>query len=92
MPEVLALAKLWDRFGLLVLHEFDVPKHYPEEQIKIFNAYKDQGNDRQIGDRRGRNAWEMRVAGPSKILPTGVDYGGVWFQLQHSSIGHFDNW
>ena len=77
MPEVLALAKLWDRFGLLVLHEFDVPKHYPEEQIKIFNAYKDQGNDRQIGDRRGRNAWEMRVAGPSKILPTGVDYGGV---------------
>lgn len=73
MPEVLALARLWDRFSLLVLHEFDVPQHYPEEQVKIFNAYKDHGSDRQIGDRRGRNSWEMRVAGPSKVLPTGVD-------------------
>ena len=73
MPEVLALAKLWDRFSLLVIHEFDVPGLYPEEQIKIFNAYKDSGSDRQIGDRRGRNSWEMRVAGPSKVLPTGVD-------------------
>ena len=73
MPEVLALAKLWDSFGLLVLHEFDVPALYPDEQVKIFNCFKDHVTDRQIGDRRGRNSWEMRVAGPSKVLPSGCD-------------------
>ena len=73
LPEVIALAKLWDRFGLLVIHEFDVPALYPDEQIKIFNCFKDASSDRQIGDRRGRNAWERKVSGPSKILPIGSD-------------------
>ena len=70
---VLGLSKLWDRNGLLVLHECDVPSLYPDHQVKIFNCYKDGQTDRQIGDRRGRNSWEMRVAGPSKILPMGSD-------------------
>lgn len=70
---LVGLAKLWDSLGLLVLHECDVLQLYPDHQVKIFNAYKDLSTDRQIGDRRGRNCWEMRVAGPSKILPMGSD-------------------
>ena len=73
MPEVLALAKLWDRFGLLCLHEYDIPELFPDEQIKVFNCYKDKLCDRQIGDRRGRNHYERRLEGPSKHLPAGVD-------------------
>ena len=73
MPEILALAKLWDRFGLLCLHEYNIPELYPDEQIKVFNCYKDRLCDRQIGDRRGRNHYERRLEGPSKHLPSGVD-------------------
>ncbi len=73
IPEVVALAKLWDSRGLLVVHEHDIPSLYPEEQVRVFNCYKDVASDRQIGDRRGRNAWERRVAGPSKVLPAGCD-------------------
>ena len=73
MPEVVSLAKLWDNYGLLVLHEFDVPTLYPDEQVKVFNCYKDARCDRQIGDRRGRNAYERKVEGPSKVLPAGPD-------------------
>ena len=73
MPEVVSLAKLWDNYGLLVLHEFDVPTLYPDEQVKVFNCYKDASCDRQIGDRRGRNAYERKVEGPSKVLPAGPD-------------------
>jgi len=73
MPEVLALAKLWDSFGLLCVHDCNVPELYPDEQVRVFNCYKDRSSDRQIGDRRGRNAYEKRLAGPSKHLPAAVD-------------------
>ena len=73
LPEILALAKLWDRFGLLCLHEYNVPELYPDEQVKIFNCYKSLVCDRQIGDRRGRNHYEKALQGPSKNLPAGVD-------------------
>ena len=73
MPEVVSLAKLWDNYGLLVLHEFDIPSLFPDEQVKIFNCYKDAKCDRQIGDRRGRNSYERKVEGPSKVLPSGPD-------------------
>ena len=71
--EILSLAQRWDELGLLFLHPFDVPKEYPLQCVKIFNCFKNQTHDRQIGDRRGRNLTEMAVAGPSKSLPLGSD-------------------
>ena len=71
--EILAIARRWDDLGLLYLHPFDVPSAFPQECVKIFNCFKDQKNDRQIGDRRGRNFTEMAVRGPSKGLPSGAD-------------------
>ena len=41
--------------------------------VRIFNAYKNEECDRQIGDRRGRNAIEAVVKGPSSHLPSGSD-------------------
>ena len=67
---VSALAKLWDEQGLLFLHQRPV---MVEEQVRVFNAFKSLTNDRQIGDRRGRNSLESIVRGPSSSLPAGVD-------------------
>ena len=70
-PEELnRLAKVWDARGLLYLHHEEIPDH---EQVRIFNCYKGPLIDRQIGDRRGRNAKECRLCGPSSQLPSAVD-------------------
>ena len=37
----------------------------------IFNARKPEVVDRQIGDRRGMNSIQGKVAGPSRRLPQG---------------------
>ena len=71
--EILSLAKRWDDLDLLYLHPYNVPELFPEHCIKIFNCFKSPTQDRQIGDRRGRNWAEMAVAGPSKSLPMGCD-------------------
>ena len=73
LEQVVGLMRVWDLRGLLVLHENDVPGRYPHESIRIFNCYKNRSCDRQIGDRRGRNFCEMRLFGPSKLLPAGPD-------------------
>ena len=62
------IAKLWDLNGLLILHDEVVPKH---EWTRIFGCFKDVNRNRQIGDRRGRNACERKVEGPSSQLPAG---------------------
>ena len=69
--ELVSLAKKWDENQLLYIHRFDVPKH---QRVRIFNAWKNSQVDRQIGDRRGRNACECIVQGPSRRLPTGPDF------------------
>lgn len=69
--EVLQLAKLWDARGLLFIHDVDLQKERKFELVRVFNCLKNATCDRQIGDRRGRNAVEMKVAGPSSYLPTG---------------------
>ena len=46
-------------------------------KVKIFNAYKNPSNDRQIGDRRARNALEGRIKGPSAQLPVGAMIGRI---------------
>eukprot|EP00435_Cladocopium_sp_Y103_P033529 s567_g8.t1 len=68
--EVSRLAHLWDKAGLLRLHR----DHRPVGSlVKIFNCYKNEEVDRQIGDRRGQNSLECRVHGPSHDLPAGPD-------------------
>lgn len=69
--EVLQLAKLWDARGLLFIHDVDLQKERKFELVRVFNCLKNSSCDRQIGDRRGRNAVEGKVAGPSSYLPTG---------------------
>ena len=73
LEQVVKLAKIWDAKGLLCLHRFNTPLHYPHECIRVFNCYKSSVCDRQIGDRRGRNFVEMKLEGPSKRLPSGPD-------------------
>ena len=70
---VAALAKVWDVQGLLYLHQDRVEARQEFELVRIFNCYKSLEVDRQIGDRRGRNAVECRVLGPSANLPAGPD-------------------
>ena len=69
--EVLKLFRRWDQLGLLVLHSAVSVGGGADDKVKIFNAYKSSQWDRQIGDRRLRNAVEGRIPGPSKELPCG---------------------
>ena len=71
-PEtVFDLFKKWDDLDLLVLHPRSEITTGDSGRVKIFNSYKSAANDRQIGDRRERNAWEGRIPGPSSALPVG---------------------
>ena len=73
LDEVCKLAKLWDAKGFLYIHDVDLESSRRFELVRVFNCLKNQLVDRQIGDRRGRNAVEGRVCGPSSELPTGPD-------------------
>ena len=64
----LQLAKVWDVNGLLAL--FDAPQA-PGHFCRVFQVYKSDALDRQIGDRRWPNAFEYHVQGPSRHLPPG---------------------
>eukprot|EP00438_Fugacium_kawagutii_P018756 Skav204395 [mRNA] locus=scaffold2947:164542:176525:+ [translate_table: standard] len=66
--ECLRLAKLWDSQGLLGL--VSEPPH-DDAFTRIFNCYKSESHDRQIGDRRLANMTEYAVPGPSRFLPAG---------------------
>ena len=68
--EVAKLARLWDRQGLLALHQ---DHRAIGSLVKVFNVKKNSTMDRQIGDRRGQNSYECRVRGPSINLPAGSD-------------------
>ena len=69
--EVLKLAKLWDTKNLLTLRVDLVPPEMKHSCLRCFNCFKDSGQDRLIGDRRGRNQLETSIPGPSRYLPTG---------------------
>lgn len=58
--EIAALARLWDVNGLLLLHDQPCKRG---TLSKVFNSYKNELVDRQIGDRRGRNGLEKKIAG-----------------------------
>ena len=75
--EIVNLAALWDRHSLLGIHQLVVPEN---QRVKIFNCLKDPvlGIDRQIGDRRSRNAQECVLEGPSKRLPSATDLADLF--------------
>ena len=70
--EVFRLLMKWDSQNLLELHSVRVVPPGHEGKVKIFNAHKSSRQDRQIGDRRWRNAFEGRILGPiTDLLPSG---------------------
>ena len=56
------------------------------EYTRIFNARKSAALDRQIGDRRGRNAVEARICGPSASLPTGESLTSISIDPRTTSL------
>lgn len=73
--ENLKLAKKWGDLGLLALVRN--PPHQ-DAFCRIFNAFKNEDCDRQIGDRRLANATERHLPGPSKNLPIGFMMTGIY--------------
>ena len=84
--ETVALAKLWDARGLLHIHDTDLMSSRRFELVRVFNCLKNETVDRQIGDRRGRNAIEGRVTGPSSDLPTGPDLLDLAIDPHHETL------
>jgi len=66
--ENLRLAALWDAKGLLRLAKEPIQR---DHFSKVFNAFKNETTDRQIGDRRIPNSRELSIDGPSHFLPPG---------------------
>ena len=69
--KVLELAKIWDVNGLLHLSTTPVASEMKPSCLRVFNCYKGPLQDRQIGDKRGRNQIEAYLPGPSRSLPSG---------------------
>ena len=68
--EEFALGLVWDAKNLLRLFPEELCPKELSSYTRVFGNYKDADADRQIGDRRGQNFREGRLAGPSKSLPT----------------------
>ena len=66
--ENLRLVKLWDSRGLLELFEEPIEEGF---YSRVFNAFKNETTDRQIGDRRYPNQRERHTSGLSHYLPQG---------------------
>ena len=84
--DVLELAKLWDAQGLLTIHRVPQKRFW---LTRVFNNYKDTAADRQIGDRRGRNFSENKLAGPSSMLPSGSDIGDLFLDPRRQCLRIF---
>ena len=81
--QIAKIAKVWDINGLLFLHDREVPRHH---WVRVFGCLKDAAHDRQIGDRRGRNACELKVDGPSAELPAGSDLCDLMMDLDRHRL------
>ena len=71
VDETLKLCKVWDRNSLLTLFPVEMAPDKQFKYTKVFNNFKGPLVDRQIGDRRGANYVEGRIAGESQWLPGG---------------------
>ena len=78
-----ALAQKWDSLGLLYIHRRPI---HPDSPVRIFGAFKDSHTHRQIGDKRGQNALESKVVGPSVDLPSGCDLAEIYCCPKTSKI------
>ena len=83
---VAQLALLWDRHGLLRLRRERATSRPSYELVRVFNCYKASDRDRQIGDRRGRNAVEGVLRGPSSNLPAGQDLCDLYIDLSRQKL------
>ena len=77
--ENVKLVKLWDSRGLLELFEEPLEEGFFS---RVFNVFKNETTDRQIGDRRYPNQRGRHASGPSHHLPQGP-------QLCCSSVRRF---
>ena len=85
-PSTIArLSHLWDQQGLLYLHREQLD---PNTYVRIFNAFKSNDVDRQIGDRRGANSLEARISnfGPSSKLPSGSDISEIHLDPRRETL------
>ena len=83
-PEVAAqLAIKWDNLDLLQLRRTEI---HVDSPVRIFGAFKDPTTHRQIGDRRGQNAREGKVLGPSRDLPSAADFCEVFCNAERISV------
>ena len=83
--ENVKLVRLWDARGLAQCFFSPLwPGHYS----RVFNAHKNEVNDRQIGDRRLPNLKERHLDGPSKHLPPGPMLCQLWLpRFTHTLVG-----
>ena len=87
--EVIKIAKVWDVCGLLHAHDHDIQSSSGHELARVFNIlqlFENAECDRQIGDRRGRNAVEKRLASPSSSLPTGPGLLDFWIDAKVNTL------
>ena len=83
--ENVKLVRLWDARGLAQC--FSTPL-WPGHYSRVFNAHKNEVNDRQIGDRRLPNLKERHLDGPSKHLPPGPMLCQLWVpRFTHTLVG-----
>ena len=82
--EYLSLAKKWSTQGLLALTDA-VP--FRDSYTRIFNCFKSEQHDRQIGDRRLANAVEYALSGPSKPLPAGFLFTNITVPKGYEVVG-----
>ena len=75
--KVLGLAKIWDINGLLFLAPPVIEERMVPSCLRVFNCFKNETTDREIGDRRGMNQIEGYLPGPSRFLPCGYYVMGL---------------
>ena len=84
--EIAALAKKWDSNNLLFLKDSYEDQVSFRDSVRIFNCYKNEACDRQIGDRRARNYRERALRGPSVGLPCGPSLLGLALDPRRSTL------
>ena len=84
--EIAALAKKWDSNNLLFLKDSYEDQVSFRDSVRIFNCYKNEACDRQIGDRRARNYRGRALRGPSVGLPCGPSLLGLALDPRHSTL------
>ena len=70
--KVFELCRVWDTQQLLTLCPAELVPEDLRLASRVFNNFKNESTDRQIGDRRGQNFREGVLHGQSRQLPSGA--------------------